>query len=1028
MSDTTLRRVGIGLLWAAAAAHAATVPIGPPESHLGDSWPTPRRTLWVDRCGRGAAGVCGAVTCADSNACTSQNAPCCTLARANQVAQAGDLVNVRAGASGGLDGYWEVDNLDARWGIATLSPRAKGTARCAAGANAGWGCTSDAGCPGSTCDYRPIVWYAYREADGSRAHIDPMGNHPPSFGATNCNGGIAGRYIGVNFMDPACLNPANDRLECYGGTQEGKPCSGDGDCGGGGQCGNNPWYTVFDGFAFTNWNYWDARTDIDDSQNVCSEKAFNVERRYCPTPVSVTVQNSTFTANGGAGVLWAQGAAGMRWFHNTFRDNLTRGYTTQVNHWEAQDQTRNRVTYMWGNDIGNGADYVPNWAHGGARWWDGGAISVCLPPNPSTPPTFTCLDGPNTGQPCHGEGLAEACGYGHCGGMCKFDISYNGNPTGQGYQCECTAPSQCQTGLTCQVSRGSGPSGNTEGRGIIIDRGSNSSAVDLRNNVIWGNQGDCISHFLGDSGSAAKGHGAISNNTCFHNAEKGASYGELNLLTRYLDVYNNLLAPSPFGSCKGGAKAGQVCTDYGQHGQCGDGFGCEVPTYYQYDNVDLFSGGLYYGNDRNAFGGTTVSSDRNLFWVPLPGLTTNPRSFEYAAPGSGETRNASLDDYRSYGSARGLTRDQNSIVGDPLFASTDPREPGFLKPMPGSPALGAGDSTKAPPFDIEGNPRDPLAPTIGAYELPVDPGNTTPTTTTVQQTTTTASPPTSTSTMAPPTTTPTTTTPPTTIPPGAAVSIWPGNPVPALVDAATDGPVELGVKFRSDVAGYVTGLRFYKSTANTGTHIGNLWTGTGTRLGTVTFTGETAAGWQQATFPTPVPIEANVVYVASYFCPAGHYSGTRDYFASQGADAPPLHAPASADVGGNGVFVYASTSAFPTRTYQALNYWVDVVVVGFAAPTTSTTLSPTTTLPPTTTTTTPTTTTTTGSPPTTTSSSTTTLATTSTTTTTLPPGCFRATICPDPSQPAATTTTTLPGATLPAGCYRALICAESGSG
>ena len=37
-------------------------------------------------------------------------------------------------------------------------------------------------------------------------------------------------------------------------------------------------------------------------------------------------------------------------------------------------------------------------------------------------------------------------------------------------------------------------------------------------------------------------------------------------------------------------------------------------------------------------------------------------------------------------------------------------------------------------------------------------------------------------------------------------------------------PVEVGVKFRADFGGSVTGIRFYKAAANTGTHIGSLWT------------------------------------------------------------------------------------------------------------------------------------------------------------------------------------------------------------
>ena len=53
------------------------------------------------------------------------------------------------------------------------------------------------------------------------------------------------------------------------------------------------------------------------------------------------------------------------------------------------------------------------------------------------------------------------------------------------------------------------------------------------------------------------------------------------------------------------------------------------------------------------------------------------------------------------------------------------------------------------------------------------------------------------------------------------------------------------MKFRSDVAGQVTGVRFYKGSGNTGTHIGNLWSSTGTLLASATFTGESASGWQQ---------------------------------------------------------------------------------------------------------------------------------------------------------------------------------------
>jgi sulfur relay (sulfurtransferase) complex TusBCD TusD component (DsrE family) len=160
------------------------------------------------------------------------------------------------------------------------------------------------------------------------------------------------------------------------------------------------------------------------------------------------------------------------------------------------------------------------------------------------------------------------------------------------------------------------------------------------------------------------------------------------------------------------------------------------------------------------------------------------------------------------------------------------------------------------------------------------------------------------------------------------VTLWPSTAVPGVVDGGPDSAVELGVKFRSDVAGSITGIRFYKASANTGTHVGNLWTSTGTLLATATFTGETASGWQQVNFATPVSITTNTVYVASYHANNGHYSANGNYFSVNGVDNPPLHALTNGVSGGNGVFAYGSSSAFPNQTWNARNYWVDVVWQG----------------------------------------------------------------------------------------------------
>ena len=66
--------------------------------------------------------------------------------------------------------------------------------------------------------------------------------------------------------------------------------------------------------------------------------------------------------------------------------------------------------------------------------------------------------------------------------------------------------------------------------------------------------------------------------------------------------------------------------------------------------------------------------------------------------------------------------------------------------------------------------------------------------------------------------------------------------------------MQLGTKFVPARSGQVVGVRFYKGSTNVGTHTGSLWSSTGTRLAQVTFTGETASGWQTAYFTTPVPV------------------------------------------------------------------------------------------------------------------------------------------------------------------------------
>ncbi len=165
-------------------------------------------------------------------------------------------------------------------------------------------------------------------------------------------------------------------------------------------------------------------------------------------------------------------------------------------------------------------------------------------------------------------------------------------------------------------------------------------------------------------------------------------------------------------------------------------------------------------------------------------------------------------------------------------------------------------------------------------------------------------------------------------------SIW--NPAQSPSVAAEPDPssVEVGTRFRSNSAGYITGIRFYKSAQNTGAHVGNLWTDGGSLLSTVTFVGESASGWQEAVLPAPVQISANTTYVVSYHTNTGYYAGDDNYFATQGVQNGPLYAPRDGEFGSNGVYRYGA-SAFPNQTYSSESYWVDVVFMTSVGPDTT---------------------------------------------------------------------------------------------
>ncbi|ALN90372.1 hypothetical protein LG3211_1396 [Lysobacter gummosus] len=155
-------------------------------------------------------------------------------------------------------------------------------------------------------------------------------------------------------------------------------------------------------------------------------------------------------------------------------------------------------------------------------------------------------------------------------------------------------------------------------------------------------------------------------------------------------------------------------------------------------------------------------------------------------------------------------------------------------------------------------------------------------------------------------------------------SLWNDSALPTLVDSTDPEGVELGLRFRSTQPGWIKGVRFYKSAANTGVHLGNLWSADGTLLARAQFANETESGWQRVAFAAPVRIAADTTYIVSYYAPNGRYSADLDYFSAADYANGPLRALRDGSDGGNGNYRYAAQSGFPDSTWRSANYWVDV--------------------------------------------------------------------------------------------------------
>ena len=154
-----------------------------------------------------------------------------------------------------------------------------------------------------------------------------------------------------------------------------------------------------------------------------------------------------------------------------------------------------------------------------------------------------------------------------------------------------------------------------------------------------------------------------------------------------------------------------------------------------------------------------------------------------------------------------------------------------------------------------------------------------------------------------------------------APGLW-TTEAPLVQDYVDGRSINLGMKFKANKPGAVTGIKFYKGAKNVGAHTGALWSSTGVKLAAVTFSNESPSGWQTAALPAPVALVVGRTYTVSYKSPLGIFARDAGYFSGRTIDS--ADGALSTVAGSTGSYRYGSSDAFPTSSRGDANYWVDV--------------------------------------------------------------------------------------------------------
>ncbi len=183
---------------------------------------------------------------------------------------------------------------------------------------------------------------------------------------------------------------------------------------------------------------------------------------------------------------------------------------------------------------------------------------------------------------------------------------------------------------------------DSEGHGITMDYCLEAGGALIENNVIWENEGWCMAIYFSDGG-------IIRNNTCWMNGDPRADTGEISVLGRNHQIFNNILVP----------RAGRLALNLRERD----------PEYL--GHLD------------------TIQADYNLLWAP-----THSDVVAWSLNNRGSVAEYQATNPYGWG--------VHALGSDPLLSAP---ASGYFELTGSSPAIDSGDETHAPAVDAASSPR-----------------------------------------------------------------------------------------------------------------------------------------------------------------------------------------------------------------------------------------------------------------------------------------------------------------------------------